>query len=101
MSVRRKPRGSAGWKHWDLAALLAGGVPLIVLLLFHAEAAPAEINILLLSGALVVFGLGAIFSWRQGDARLAAAGGLLLILALAIASPMILLLFACLMGNCI
>jgi len=101
VNTPRKLDGPAGWKYWDVAAFVAGCVPLLVLLLFHVEAASAEINVILLVGALLIYSLGALFSWRQGDARLAAVGGVLLILAIVIASPMILLLIACLMGDCI
>lgn len=93
--------GIAGWKYWDAIALLAGAVPLIILALFYSEATPATLNALLLILSLVTYPIATLLSWRQGDCRLAAAGGMLLILAVAIASPLILLLTACLMGDCI
>lgn len=101
MSRRSPPDGIAQWQHWDAAAFCAGAIPLLVLALFYADAAPATFNIALLVLSLLVYPVAAFFAWRQRDGRLAAAGALLLLLALLIASPMILLLAACLMGNCI
>ena len=101
MSRWSPPRGIAQWRHWDAVAFCAGAVPLLVLALFYAEAAPAALNTALLVISLLVYPVAAFFAWRQRDGRLAAAGALLLLLAVLIASPMILLLAACLMGDCI
>lgn len=101
MSERSEARGIAHWRHWDAAAFCAGAGPLLVLVLFYAEAAPAGLNEVLLAVSLLIYPVAAFFAWRQRDGRLAAAGALLLLLAVLIASPMILLLFACLMGDCI
>ena len=101
MSGRSEARGIAGWRHWDAAAFCAGAAPLLVLALFYADAAPAALNTALLVVSLLIYPVAAFFAWRQGDGRFAAAGALLLLLAVLIASPLILLLVACLMGNCI
>ncbi|MDO9364461.1 MAG: hypothetical protein Q7T60_16155 [Sphingopyxis sp.] len=91
----------ATWKYWDATALVFGAVPLVVLGLFYSGATPASFNTLLLILSLLIYPIAALVSWRQGDYRLAATGGILLILAIVIASPLILLLTACLMGDCI
>jgi len=101
MSERSAQHGVAGWRHWDAAAFCAGATPLLVLALFCADAAPAAFNTALLIVSLLIYPVAAFLAWRQGDGRLAAAGALLLLLAVLIASPMILLLVACLMGDCI
>lgn len=101
MSERAERRAIAGWKYWDATALVAGAGPLVVLALFYGEAAPAAFNTSLLVLSLVIYPIAAFASWRQGDSRLAATGGILLILAIVIASPLILLLAACAMGDCI
>lgn len=101
MRSASRATGVAGWKHWDATAFVASLVPLLVLFFFHNDIAPSEVNVLLLIGSLVTYATGALFSRRQGDGRLAAAGGLVLVLAIVIASPWILLLVACLTGNCI
>ena len=101
MTRARAKGGIAGWKYWDATALAASAVPLIVLALFHFRATPASFNTLLLILSLSIYPVATLLSWRQGDCRLAAVGGMLLILAVTIASPLILLLTACLMGDCI
>ncbi|KTE06576.1 hypothetical protein [Sphingopyxis sp. H115] len=101
MSEGGEARGVARWRHWDAAAFGAGAVPLLVLTLFYTDVAPAAFNTVLLVAALMIYPVATFFAWRQRDGRLAAAGALLILLATLIASRLILMLSACLMGDCI
>lgn len=101
MSERSERRGVAGWRHWDAAALCAGVAPLLVLALYYADIGPAAFHMTLLVVSLMLYPVATTFALRQGDGWLAVAGGLLLLAAIVIALPLLLLLMACLMGNCI
>ncbi|OHC98798.1 MAG: hypothetical protein A2885_17265 [Sphingopyxis sp. RIFCSPHIGHO2_01_FULL_65_24] len=91
----------AAWRHWDTAALCAGATPLVILALYYADIGPAAFQMLLLAISLMLYPVAATFALRQGDGWLAVAGGLLLLAAIVIALPLLLLVMACLTGDCI
>jgi hypothetical protein len=101
VSKRSAPFGVAGWRHWDTAALCAGVAPLLVLALYYADIGPAEFHMMLLVVSFILYPIATTFALRQGDGRLAVAGGLLFLAAIVIALPLLLLVMACFMGNCI
>jgi len=100
---------SERWKHWDVLAFAAGAIPIFLAIIasaagidsggmmIFAGSAGTELWLASLLCAAVFF-IGAVAGWRFGNRRLIAAGGLLLALC---AAPSLLLLAACLNGNCI
>lgn len=100
---------AARWRYWDVLALVAGAVPILLAVIasandlhyggsaiFVGSAGPSFVLAALLSVAILL--MSAAMGWRSGNRWLIAAGGLLLLLS---AVPSLLLLAGCAMGNCI
>lgn len=97
------------WRYWDVLAFVAGAMP-IALTLFASIAGLHYGGVMIFAGSagsglwlvsllcVAVFLVGAIAGWRSGNHWLIVSGGLLLALC---AAPSLLLLAACLNGNCI
>lgn len=92
----------AGWKHWDVVALISGGVPLIVFLssiyelrIFDSFAGP------LVLGSVLLYLVSAALAWRSGDGRMIAGGCGMLLVPAVLSFPLILLAVACFAGNCL
>jgi hypothetical protein len=96
----------AGWVHWDVIALLAGAIPLLILLAgVYLRYNFGGYGVAIMVAAVLLHVCGAAFAWRRGDGRMIASGCALLMIALILMLPVIIgtafLLAACLMGNCI
>lgn len=102
MSDTRRP-------YWDVLALAAGALPLILVILIEAFGSRGDgmmifvgfagsVTWLVALACVPLVGAGALMGWRTGNRILIVAGGLLLILS---AAPSLLLLAACFNGNCI
>jgi len=100
---------AARWRYWDVLALVAGAVPVLLAMIasandlyyggsaiFIGSAGPSFALAALLSVA--IFLISAAMGWRSGNRWLIAAGGLLQLLSVA---PSLLLLAGCARGDCI
>ncbi|KTE49793.1 MULTISPECIES: hypothetical protein [unclassified Sphingopyxis] len=95
--------GVARWKHWDMVALVAGAVPLILILLGAYAGVDVTVGFsgYLIIGAVLLYLMGAALAWRQGDGRLIAGGCAMLMIPAVLSIPLIILAIACLNGNCL
>ncbi|MDK2760339.1 MAG: hypothetical protein KYX64_03155 [Sphingopyxis sp.] len=106
MSLRAALSRTARWKYWDVVALVAGGVPLTLVLIgfYTGEDFGGLSGPLILIAALLCL-IAAAFAWRTGDGRLIAGGCAMIIIPVAVLLPVLLIplmLFgACVMGDCL
>ena len=96
----------AGWAHWDAVALVAGGVPLLILLAgIYLQHDFGGYGVAVMAAGVLLHIGSAAFAWRRGNGRLIASGCALLMVALMLMLPAIIVgafvLAACFTGNCI
>lgn len=96
----------ACWPYWDAVALVAGAIPLLILLAgFYLRYNFGGYGVAIAVAAALLYVCGAAFAWRRGDSRMIASGCAMLMIALMLMLPIIIgtafLLIACFMGNCI
>ncbi len=96
----------AGWVRWDAVALVAGGIPLLILLAaIYLQYDFGGYGVAIMTAAALLHVCGAAFAWRRGNGRLIASGCALLMVALMLMLPAIIaaafMLAACFTGNCI
>jgi len=106
VSFRSALRRVARWKYWDVVALIAGGVPPVVLLVaYYGGKDLGGLSGPLILTAVPLYLLSAALAWRRGDGRLIAGGCAMLMIAVILMLPAILasafLLAVCFTGDCI
>ena len=95
-------RKIASWKHWDVIALVSGGIPLIIFLssIYELRISDSFAGPLVL-GSVLLYLISAALAWRSGDGRLIAGGCGMLLVPAVLSFPLILLSVACFAGNCL
>lgn len=104
--MARRVSAILAWRHWDRVALVAGGVPLTLFLIgAYTGKDLGGLFYPLILGALLLYMLSAAIAWRSGDGRLIAGGCAMIVIPVALLLPVffwwIMLLLACVMGDCI
>lgn len=95
-------RALFAWQYWDRVALVAGAIPLILLLTgFYAGEAFGGTTGHLIAGSLVLYFVSAAIAWRSGDGRFIAGGCAMLMVPAILGVPLLVILMACLGGNCL